>query len=94
MTEELPPRTVPAKPHMLVEMTGRAADAVSFDRILITGLLAALILILVLAEILAYKGTADQAALVLTLFKDLALILAGALANSVRHSDRERKEDS
>lgn len=78
--------------HMLVSMTEKAAGAVSFDRLLVTGLLAALILILLLAAILALRWDKEAGQLVLSFYKDLALILAGALANSVRHGKKDAPE--
>ena len=87
--EGAPPRT-----HVLVSMTEKAAGAVSFDRLLVTGLLVALVLILLLSAALAWRGQREEAQLVLAFYKDLALILAGALANSVRHGKNERKDDA
>ena len=79
---------------MLVSMTEKAAGAVSFDRLLVTGLLASLILILLLSTVLAWRGDKEQAQTVIGFYKDLALILAGALANSVRHGNKERSADA
>ena len=82
------------RPHVLVSMTEKAAGAMSFDRLLVAGLLASLMLILVLATVLAFCGDKEASLLVLGFYKDLALILAGALANSVRPGQRERSTDA
>lgn len=86
----------PQKPRVsevIVGMTGKVADAISFDKLLVSGLLGCLAVILVASAILGWKGGEQPLGLVLGFYKDLALILAGALANSVRHSQKERKDD-
>lgn len=73
---------------LMMKAAEAASKAVSFDRLLITGLLASLGVILLLSAILALKFGADNKDLVTfvgAFYKDTALILVGALANSVRH---------
>lgn len=88
------PEGGPTRTHVLVSMTEKAAGAMSFDRLLVAGLLAALMLTLLLSTVLAWNGDKELAQIVLSYYKDLSLILAGALANSVRHGGRERSTDA
>lgn len=77
------------KRRIIFAVTEKAAAAISFDRILIVGLLFALVVILVFSVVLVWITWSDDSKIgenVIMFYKDLALILAGALANSVRHA--------
>ncbi len=73
-----------------LKVTESVADAVSFDRILVTGFLGILAVILLISAILTIIfGTENKETVSysLALYKDIALILVGALANSVMHKN-------
>lgn len=64
----------------------KAFDAVSFDRIVIVGLLVVLIMTITasfLVPALSLQG--EESKFILAFFKDVALIIVGALANSLRN---------
>ena len=73
-----------------------ATKAVRFDRIVVIGLLIILAMILVFAFVLPLvtPDGSKAAEFVLAFFKDTALILVGALANSVRHKSGDEPETS
>jgi hypothetical protein len=73
------------------DAVSQATKAVRFDRIVIVGLLAVLALIVVLSFVLPLTVPSDSKAaeFVLSFFKDVALILVGALSNSVRQKHTE-----
>ncbi len=83
-----------APKNVLVSMTEKAAEAVSFDRLLITGTMGLLAMILILSAALAWNGDKDRALLVLGFYKDIAIFLSGALANSLTHRKQEGKPDA
>ena len=70
---------------ILYQVTERAVSAVSFDRLLVAGMLISLFLIITLSAVLAWKEGTKLAEVVIGIYKDLALTLTGALANSIRH---------
>lgn len=73
---------------VLERTTDTVVSAISFDKILVFGLLTALIIILLLSALLSYQFGSlnkDIVAFTNSFYKDTALILVGALANSVRH---------
>jgi hypothetical protein len=72
------------------EAFSSATKAVRFDRIVITGLLIILAMIVVLSFVMPLLAPDSKGVdFVLGFFKDMALIMVGALANSVRqkHGD-------
>jgi hypothetical protein len=72
-----------------------ATKAVRFDRIVVVGLLVILALIVSLSFALPLVAPAESKTVEFTLafFKDIALILVGALANSVRHKSADDAQE-
>jgi hypothetical protein len=82
---------------MMFKAAEAVSKAASFDRLLIAGLLAALGIILLLSAALALRFGAENKDLVSFVggfYKDTALILVGALANSVRHRGKQEGGES
>jgi len=65
-----------------------ASQAISFDRLLVVGLLVVLGVVMLLAAVLALRFGTENKEVVLfvgEMYKNVALTLMGALANSVSH---------
>lgn len=87
-----------SKPNNWIKSMELATKAINFQMLLVGGLIGSFILILVLTSLLAKRfGTAnnDLVETVVGFYKDSALIILGALANTVQHrAQNERSTDT
>ncbi len=86
-----PPEQTKPQPSGFLDFT---KDTLSFGKIVVYGLLFSLVLIVALSFVLSVfpKINEKMAEFSLSFYKDIALILVGALANSVSHKENKKND--